>query len=444
MASSGNAKHRRSVVAAQGKGPTTNGRPKYQLLPDLPPDEFESLKADIAVKDIQVAVFQDEYGDTLDGHQRERAANELGIKNYPITVIPGLTDEEKRHLVYSLNVKRRHLTRPQMQALIEQELKRTPDIASQWLAEILGVDTKTVQAARRRLESTLEIPVLTKLRGKDGKNRIAHYSRIVANTPAELRVAQKVAKCLPPSCNGNLIDTVTASRHARRFARAEARDGRAVKRLSLDSIKIFHCPFQKLEKVADIRPNSVQLVLTDIPFGKEFLPQLADLGTFAERILAKGGLFVTYTGQYYLPQVLEAFGKHLTYRWMAMSSWDGDSNMIHPLNIASQCKPILVYSKGPWKKRDRWGDTFLATEGKEKEWHPWQQAIEEVERLVTYFSQPGDLVVDACSGGGTTAAACFNLGRKCIACDMEKKHVMSGQKRLAELGATNRRSTESR
>jgi hypothetical protein len=35
--------------------------------------EFEALKADIAVKRIQVAVFQDEYGDTLDGHQRERA-----------------------------------------------------------------------------------------------------------------------------------------------------------------------------------------------------------------------------------------------------------------------------------------------------------------------------------------------------------------------------------
>ena len=38
---------------------------------------------------------------------------------------------------------------------------------------------------------------------------------------------------------------------------------------------------------------------------------------------------------------------------MAMSSWDGDSNLIHPLNIASQCKPILIFSKGPWKARDR-------------------------------------------------------------------------------------------
>jgi site-specific DNA-methyltransferase (adenine-specific) len=100
-----------------------------------------------------------------------------------------LTEEEKRHLALALNVKRRHLTRPQMQALIEQELKRTPDLTNNWLAEILGVDDRTVLAARKRLESTSALRKFTKLRGKDGKSRVARYSRIVANTPAELRVA---------------------------------------------------------------------------------------------------------------------------------------------------------------------------------------------------------------------------------------------------------------
>jgi len=151
---------------------TKHGKPKYQFFPDLPPEEYESLKADVAVHGIQYAVIQDEKGNTLDGHQRQRIADELRIKNYSVTVMSGLTEEEKRHLALSLNVKRRHLTRPQMQALIEQELKRTPDIADNWLAEMLGVDDKTVRAARKRLESTSEIPKLTKLRGKDGKSRV--------------------------------------------------------------------------------------------------------------------------------------------------------------------------------------------------------------------------------------------------------------------------------
>ena len=51
-----------------------------------------------------------------------------------------------------------------------------------------------------------------------------------------------------------------------------------------------------------------------------------------------------------------------------------------------------------------------------------------------YFSKPGDLVCDPCGGGFTTAAACVNLGRRCISCDCEKNYVVNGQKRLAECG----------
>jgi site-specific DNA-methyltransferase (adenine-specific) len=69
---------------------------------------------------------------------------------------------------------------------------------------------------------------------------------------------------------------------------------------------------------------------------------------------------------------------------------------------------------------------------KEKEAHDWQQPLEEVERLVRDFSQPGDLVVDPCGGGFTTAVACKRLGRRCISCDIDEAAVIRGQDRLAE------------
>ena len=382
---------------------TKNGKPKYQPLPDLPPDQFEILKQDIAENGLHYPVIEDEKGNVLDGHQRQRALRELGIKNYPTKVIAGLSEEQKWHYALSVNVKRRHLTTAQKRTLVEQELKRTPDIANNWIAEILGVDDKTVQVARKRLESTSEIPKLKKLRGKDGKKRAAKYAHVVANTPKELEVARRVVKKLP--ANGKMVDVITASRHARRNSQAEARNGRVVKALPKDSIKLFHCPFQKLEEKAGIRKNSVSLVLTDIPYDRGFLPQLGELAEFAKRVLKPGGLFITYSGQYHLNRVMEAFGEHLAYRWLAMSTWSGDSNMIHPLQIASQCKPILIYSKGAWKKQDRWGDVFFA-ETKEKKWHPHQQSLEEVERLVRYFSKPKELVVDGCAGGFTTGEAC--------------------------------------
>jgi site-specific DNA-methyltransferase (adenine-specific) len=61
-------------------------------------------------------------------------------------------------------------------------------------------------------------------------------------------------------------------------------------------IQIHHCPFQKLEEVAGIEPNSVDLILTDIPYEEKFLPEVSELGAFASRVLVEGGLLVTYSG----------------------------------------------------------------------------------------------------------------------------------------------------
>jgi len=56
---------------------------KYQLLPELPPEQFEALKADIAERGVVVPVVMDEFGAILDGHNRARACRELGINDYP-------------------------------------------------------------------------------------------------------------------------------------------------------------------------------------------------------------------------------------------------------------------------------------------------------------------------------------------------------------------------
>ena len=73
----------------------------------------------------------------------------------------------------------------------------------------------------------------------------------------------------------------------------------------------------------------------------------------------------------------------------------------------------------------------LSINSKEKEWHDWQQPLEEVERLIRDFSDFGDLVIDPLGGGFTTAVACKRLGRRCIAFDIDEAAVIRGQDRLA-------------
>jgi hypothetical protein len=204
-----------------------------------------------------------------------------------------------------------------------------------------------------------------------------------------------------------------------------------------DDILIHHCSFQNLESTAGIKKDSVQLICTDIPYEKSFLDQLDELGEFAKQILADGGIFVTYSGKYWLDKVIQTMGRHLTYRWMIASVWTGEASPIYfnggdgsQTTIVSQWKPILIFSKGNFSVQGRWNDVSYL-QGKEKDWHDWQQPLSDVEKLVQVFSKPGDLVIDPCGGGFTTAVACLKNHRRFVGCDVDQVAVTKGQERLA-------------
>ena len=131
---------------------------KYQVMPSMPPEQFAALKADIAERGVLVPIDVDEDGHILDGHHRYRACTELGIVDFPTIVRPGLTEEERRIFARKSNMLRRHLNRKQVRELIAEQLKDTPDWANNRIGQVLGADSKTVQAVRHALELTSEIP----------------------------------------------------------------------------------------------------------------------------------------------------------------------------------------------------------------------------------------------------------------------------------------------
>ena len=127
---------------------------KYQVMPNMPPEQFESLKADIEERGVLVSIDVDEEGHILDGHHRYRACVELGITDFPTTVRPCLSEEERRIFARKSNMLRRHLTRAQVRELIAEQLKDTPSWANNRIGQVLGADSKTVASVRERLERT--------------------------------------------------------------------------------------------------------------------------------------------------------------------------------------------------------------------------------------------------------------------------------------------------
>ena len=166
---------------------------RFQVMLPLSPEDYAELKADIAQRGVLVPVEYDEAGEILDGHHRVQVCLELGIKVWPRLIRLGLSGSEKREHVRKLNLARRHLDRPQKRALVEAQLRDTPDRSNCQIAVSLGVSDKTVGSARERLEETAEIPQLEMTVGADGKRRPKAF-RLIDPSPEGRRSILESAK----------------------------------------------------------------------------------------------------------------------------------------------------------------------------------------------------------------------------------------------------------
>lgn len=114
---------------------------QYQLLPDLTPEEYSALKADIMERGVKIPVEYDEDGNILDGHHRAQICEELGIEFLRVVRF-GMSEQEKIEHVLSLNLNRRHLTREQRRELIAK--LREQGWSTRRIAEKVGVSQATV------------------------------------------------------------------------------------------------------------------------------------------------------------------------------------------------------------------------------------------------------------------------------------------------------------
>ena len=154
------------------------------VVPPLSEPEFDALCADISEKGVLVDIIVDEYYIIIDGEHRLRGAQKAGLKQVPVQVRPGLTEQEKWKMAEDLNLKRRHLTLTQIQQILKENREKLPQMALKLrqegnslrqIGEKLGISHQQVQnfidqeAAVNDL--TPELP--EKIKGKDGKKHPA-------------------------------------------------------------------------------------------------------------------------------------------------------------------------------------------------------------------------------------------------------------------------------
>lgn len=203
----------------------------------------------------------------------------------------------------------------------------------------------------------------------------------------------------------------------------------------LPTFRILHGDMRKI--VPTLEPSSIDAIITDPPYSREYINLYGDLAELAAYVLKPGGSLFAMAGQSYLPDVLSLMTPHLTYHWtLSYLTPGGQSPQIWPRKINTFWKPILWFVNGVYAG-DWHGDVIKsAVNDNDKRFHHWGQSESGIGSLVEKFTAPGNVILDPFCGGGTTGKVALDLGRQFIGIDTDAQFVATSMRRFGELHAT--------
>jgi len=82
---------------------------------------------------------------------------------------------------------------------------------------------------------------------------------------------------------------------------------------------------------------------------------------------------------------------------------------------------------------DFWWNIHRIKHRRDRDYHPCQLPEALLERIIRLSTNPGDIVLDALCGTGTTPVTAFKLGRRYVAIDIDENYVRITKEKLAEV-----------
>ena len=185
------------------------------------------------------------------------------------------------------------------------------------------------------------------------------------------------------------------------------------------------------EVFKDIPDGSIDCIITDPPYPKEFIEVWSKLSRFAKRVLKPNGYCISYSGQMHLPEVMKRMGENLDYYWSFALMHTGSRQLINGRSLFCGWKPILIYQNGFSKLKTPFDD-FINGSGMEKKHHNWQQSEMELKHLIDNFTVEGDTILEPFAGSGTTILAALKNNRNVIGAEINEKSFNIAKQRISE------------
>jgi 16S rRNA G966 N2-methylase RsmD len=192
-----------------------------------------------------------------------------------------------------------------------------------------------------------------------------------------------------------------------------------------DGLKLFHGDFRTVSQ-NEIKDDSIDLILTDPPYGREDLPIHADLAKLAARVLKPGGSLVLFSGVLFQPEVNNYIlsARELSWIDQFIIEHNGNSLRSYLSNLRENYKSLLWFVKGDRDDVSTAGlahdKLFRESSPPDKALHNMAQSPKECEYVINHilFAQ-NQIILDPFMGSGTTGIAALRNNRQFIGIEID-------------------------
>lgn len=293
--------------------------------------------------------------------------------------------------------------------------------ANQYQAQSTTVSTKQ----KPKSETIAELGLTQK--------QAEHYQLMAKNSDAVHAAMAKARENDDVVSQSQILNEIKQTKkETRQEVRRERKTYTPPTELPADKFKLIRADIR--DGLPDVADNSVDFIITDPPYPKEFLPLYADLSKVAARVLKDGGSLICMTGQSYLPDVIQLLSTEMRYHWcLSYLTPGGQSAQLFQRRVNTFWKPVLWFVKGDYSG-DWIGDVLKSSvNDNDKRFHEWGQSISGMKDIVERLTNPDDTILDPFLGGGTTGLVAVTSGRKFIGVDIEQRCIDTTLNRIREV-----------
>lgn len=395
---------------------------RLNILPEMKEEAYVSLKNDIEKNGFDnkfpIYIYQDEI---IDGWNRFKACKELEVT----PIYKHFTGSSLEALTFILRTNnRRDLSSSQRACLAADS------------DEIIETLTKEIEEERRKkISEARQNETVEKIPQSQEKNRKLRtkLAETFGTNSRYVSDAQRFKKEKPEvfeKIKNGTINISEAKKEEKKEEKIQERKKLAEEGAKKD-IQIDFRLGDFEEVFADLPDGSIDCIITDPPYPYEFIEVWTKLSRFAKRVLKPNGYCIAYSGQMYLPEVMQRMSENLTYYWTFTLIHTGSRQLINGRNLFCGWKPILIFQNNFSKLKTPFDD-FIQGTGSEKNHHKWQQAELELNHIIDNFTNVGDTILEPFAGGGTTIMAALKNNRNIKAAEINEESFNISKKRIAD------------